>query len=137
MTEVLRVAAFADPHAPANHHVGNPAGIVLDATGLSPQRLLAIAADLGYSETVFVVRESGTQKQVRYFSPSAEIPFCGNATIALAIALAQLVGPGSRGFLTPAGAIAVTTALDGTGALSASLVSVTPRVSALEATVLQ
>ena len=137
MTEVLRVAAFADPHAPADQPVGNPAGTVLDAAGMSPQLMLEIAAEVGYSETVFVVRESDSCTEVRYFSPSAEVPFCGHATIALAIALAKRDGPGSREFVTPAGPITVTTALDGTGALSASLVSVTPRVSALEASVLQ
>ena len=49
MTEVLRYAAFTD--TPAG---GNPAGIVLDAGGLSDAEMLRIAADVGYSETAFV-----------------------------------------------------------------------------------
>lgn len=44
--QVLRMTAFADD--PAG---GNPAGVVLDASGLDDRTMLAIAADLGYSET--------------------------------------------------------------------------------------
>ena len=31
---------------------------------------------------------------VRYFSPLAEVPFCGHATIATAVAYAERHGPG-------------------------------------------
>lgn len=50
MTEIQRYAAFtADPRG------GNPAGVVLDAGGLTEAEWLAIAAEVGYSETAFVV----------------------------------------------------------------------------------
>ena len=49
-TEVLRYAAFT-----VDGHGGNPAGIVLDARGLDVAEMQAIAADVGYSETAFLV----------------------------------------------------------------------------------
>ena len=46
-----------------------------------------IARDVGYSETVFLAGDGGANWRARYFSPEAEVPFCGHATIAGAIAL--------------------------------------------------
>ncbi len=68
-TEILRYAAFTD--APEG---GNPAGVVPDATGLD-NAMLAIAAEVGYSETAFLLptAERGVF-DVRYFSPVAEVP---------------------------------------------------------------
>lgn len=52
-----------------------------------------IAADVGFSETVFAAPlENGWR--VRYFSPLAEVPFCGHATIALGAVLAAQQGDG-------------------------------------------
>lgn len=118
MTEILRLAAFTDD--PAG---GNPAGVVLDAAGLDAARMQAIAADVGYSETAFV---DGTR--VRYFSPEAEVPFCGHATIATAVALAQRDGPGDVLLETQAGPVAISTRADAGGAITATLTSVTARV---------
>ena len=47
---VLRYSAFTtDPSG------GNPAGVVLDARGLSDDAMQRIAADVGYSETAFLL----------------------------------------------------------------------------------
>ena len=85
-TEVLRYAAFT-----VDGHGGNPAGIVLDARGLDVAEMQAIAADVCYSETAFLVgrRAQPNVYDVRYFSPAQEVPFCGHATIASAVALAE------------------------------------------------
>jgi PhzF family phenazine biosynthesis protein len=57
-------------------------------------RMLAIAAEVGYSETVFAAPiEDGWR--VRYFAPQMEVPFCGHATIALGAALALAHGDGT------------------------------------------
>jgi PhzF family phenazine biosynthesis protein len=119
---VLRYAAFTTEGVG-----GNPAGVVLDASGLDAGRRLAIAAEVGYSETAFV--ESGAepgQFRVRYFSPKAEVAFCGHATIATAVALAKLNGPGRLRFDTLAGPVPVETVLDEYG-FSATLTSVATR----------
>ncbi|MGA4842343.1 PhzF family phenazine biosynthesis protein [Streptomyces sp. G45] len=126
--DVLRYTAFAtDPKG------GNPAGIVLDASGLDDAAMLAIAADLGYSESAFLtpgpagLGPEGRAFTVRYFSPRAEVPFCGHATVATAVALAERGGPGDFVFATPAGTVPVTVAEDD-GVLRATLTSVEPRV---------
>ncbi|MFD8795329.1 PhzF family phenazine biosynthesis protein [Streptomyces vinaceus] len=129
MTEVLRYTAFStDPAG------GNPAGVVLDASGLDEAGMLRIAAGLGYSETAFLTAPpeglggaEGRAFTVRYFSPKAEVPFCGHATVATAVALAERIGPGELVFATPAGTVPVSvTAAD--GGLRAVLTSVEPYV---------
>ncbi|MFF4945148.1 PhzF family phenazine biosynthesis isomerase [Streptomyces rubiginosohelvolus] len=121
--EVLRYTAFsADPAG------GNPAGVVLDAAGLDEERMLAIAAELGYSESAFLTERTGEDAYtIRYFSPKAEVPFCGHATVATALALAERDGPGALEFTTPAGLVPVSVVREG-GTLRATLTSVAPHV---------
>ncbi|WP_097887737.1 PhzF family phenazine biosynthesis protein [Streptomyces sp. st140] len=121
--EVLRYTAFsADPAG------GNPAGVVLDAAGLDEERMLAIAAELGYSESAFLTERTGEGAYtIRYFSPKAEVPFCGHATVATALALAERDGPGALEFTTPAGLVPVSVVREG-GTLRATLTSVAPHV---------
>lgn len=126
MTNVLRYTAFSSD--PAG---GNPAGVVLDASGLDHDAMLAIAAELGYSESAFLsappegLGEAGRAFTIRYFSPKAEVPFCGHATVATAVALGERVGPGELVFATRAGTVPVTVTEDG-GTLRATLSSVEP-----------
>lgn len=63
---------------------GNPAGVVLDADGLSEAEMLKIARELNNSETAFVFSPDDTDHDVRirYFTPTVEVPVCGHATIA-------------------------------------------------------
>jgi predicted PhzF superfamily epimerase YddE/YHI9 len=79
--DALRYTAFA-----ASEGGGNPAGVVLDARGMSDREMQALAADIGFSETAFLFPEDSwtgsptdegrqRQAQVRYFSPLAEVPF--------------------------------------------------------------
>lgn len=122
--EILRYVAFSpDPGG------GNPAGVVPDARGLDDAEQLAIAAGLGYSETAFLT--AGAEERsydVRYFSPKAEVPFCGHATVAAALALAERIGPGRVLFRTRAGEVPVDIAATADGALEATLTSVEPHV---------
>ena len=126
--DILRYAAFTtDPEG------GNPAGVVLDATGLDDAAMLAVAADLGYPETAFLTRDRNgaageRDYDVRYFSPKAEVPFCGHATIATAVALAERIGAGELLFRTRAGEVPVDVEVESDGVLRATLTSVEPRV---------
>ncbi|MEV8334126.1 PhzF family phenazine biosynthesis isomerase [Streptomyces niveus] len=127
--EVLRYTAFStDPGG------GNPAGVVLDASGLTDDAMLAIAAGLGYSESAFLTAapesagEPGRAFTIRYFSPKAEVPFCGHATVATALALAERIGAGDLVFETRAGTVPVTVAATESGDLRATLTSVEPHV---------
>lgn len=87
-TEILKLAAFSD-----GDQGGNPAGVWLGASLPDEVRMQQIAADVGFSETAFAAPlENGWR--VRYFSPLAEVPFCGHATIALGAVLAAQQGDG-------------------------------------------
>lgn len=125
MSEVLRYAAFADD--PSG---GNPAGVVLDARGLDDAAMQAIAAEVGFSETAFLVDRGNGAFDVRYFSPVAEVPFCGHATIASAVAYAERHGPGFLTLETKAGVVTVATTVEAR-AITATLTSVPPRSAAL------
>ncbi len=119
MNEVHRLAAFsADPGG------GNPAGVVPDARGLSDREMLQIAADVGYSETAFLVDAGNGSYDVRYFSPLAEVPFCGHATIASGV----LLGAGEWLFATRSGDVAVDVSRQDDGLVTATLTSVSPHV---------
>jgi PhzF family phenazine biosynthesis protein len=63
---------------------GNPAGVVLDAEGLSERQMQVIARELNNSETAFVLppRNGDHDVHVRFFTPTVEVPVCGHATIA-------------------------------------------------------
>jgi PhzF family phenazine biosynthesis protein len=120
--QVLRLAAFTD--VPTG---GNPAGVVLDASALTDADMQAIAAEVGYSETAFITGADGDATTIRYFSPLAEVPFCGHATIATGVALARRDGPGEIVLATRSGRVVVETQRDGDG-VTATLTSVAPHV---------
>lgn len=86
---VLKIAAFSDGDAG-----GNPAGVVLADVFPGDDEMQRIAAEVGFSETVFAVPAAHGWR-VRYFSPASEVPFCGHATIALGAALALSRGDGA------------------------------------------
>jgi PhzF family phenazine biosynthesis protein len=118
--EVLRYSAFPEGGAG-----GNPAGVVLGAASLSDPQMLAIAEAVGYSETAFLSPASGsdpTRLRVRYFSPRAEVDFCGHATVASAVAIAERNGAGVLTFETNVGPVPVSTRDDGSE-LTATLTS--------------
>lgn len=120
--DVLRYVAFStDPDG------GNPAGVVLDASGADEEIMSRTAAEVGYSETAFVVPRQDGSLDVRYFSPLVEVPFCGHATIATAVAYAQRHGVGGLTFHTRAGEVEVSTAVAPDDSVTATLVSVPPR----------
>ncbi|WP_394553176.1 PhzF family phenazine biosynthesis protein [Agromyces sp. MMS24-JH15] len=124
--EILRYAAFTDD--PAG---GNPAGVVLDASTLDDAAMQAIATEVDYAETAFVTAvDADGARVIRYFSPIAEVPFCGHATVATAVALAGVEGPGAIRFRTPVGDVRIETTVDASGA-SAAFTSVEPVVAAL------
>ncbi len=85
---VQKIAAFSDGDIG-----GNPAGVVIAEMHPSEEEMQAIAAEVGFSETAFAAPHKDGFR-VRYFSPEAEVPFCGHATIALGAALALKEGDG-------------------------------------------
>jgi PhzF family phenazine biosynthesis protein len=79
---------------------GNPAGVVLDARGMSDPMMQKIAGELNLSETAFLLPPSvkGADIQIRWFTPAAEVPLCGHATIA---SFHALVEEGMHGMKRP------------------------------------
>ncbi len=63
---------------------GNPAGVVLNADGLSDKQMQQIAREMNKSETAFIFNKPETEYdiEVRFFTPTNEVPICGHATIA-------------------------------------------------------
>lgn len=86
---VLKLAAFSK-----NGQGGNPAGVAFYDEMPSESEMLAIAKEVGYSETAFLVKQADGWR-VRYFAPEMEVPFCGHATIALGAALGERFGEGT------------------------------------------
>jgi PhzF family phenazine biosynthesis protein len=86
--DILKLAAFSD-----GNHGGNPAGVWIGDALPDDATMQRIAAEVGFSETAFAAPVEGGWR-VRYFSPLAEVPFCGHATIALGAALAGRQGDG-------------------------------------------
>lgn len=70
---------------------GNPAGVVLDADGLSDAVMQQIARELNNSETAFILGATAEDHdiRVRFFTPTCEVPSCGHATIAAHYVLAR------------------------------------------------
>lgn len=118
---LYRLSAFTtDPAG------GNPAGVWIGDGLPDAAEMLRIAAEVGFSETAFVAPATGTTRTVRYFSPKAEVPFCGHATIAAGVQIATLDGPGTYAFETQAGRVPVTVRVVN-GHAEAALTSVATR----------
>ncbi len=86
MAEILVVHAFTRESIPNS---GNPAGVVLDADGLTDAEMQAIAAKVNVSETAFVLTAERATRRLRFFTPEMEIDFCGHATLAAWWSLAK------------------------------------------------
>lgn len=71
MTDVRVLRVFTRDDAGGNH-----LGVVEDPSGLDTAGMQAIAAELGYSETVFFESD-----RVRIFTPVAEMPFAGHPIV--------------------------------------------------------
>jgi PhzF family phenazine biosynthesis protein len=63
---------------------GNPAGVVPNADELTGQQMQKIAREMNNSETAFIINRPGPgyDIEVRFFTPTREVPICGHATIA-------------------------------------------------------
>lgn len=84
--QILRV--FTDGTTGGNH-----LGVVADTVNLDAGRMQAIAAELGFSETVFIDWQTGRVPHVRIFTPVSELPFAGHPLVGAAWLLLR-AGPG-------------------------------------------
>ncbi|HKT73251.1 MAG TPA: PhzF family phenazine biosynthesis isomerase [Steroidobacteraceae bacterium] len=77
--QVHQVDAFT-----RDRFTGNPAGVVLNADGLTDPQMLAIARELNNADTAFIFSADGADHDLRarFFTPRTEAGFVGHATVA-------------------------------------------------------
>jgi trans-2,3-dihydro-3-hydroxyanthranilate isomerase len=67
---------------------GNQLAVFTDARGLDAEGMQALALEVGFSETVFVLPpEAGGNVRIRIFTPYFELPFAGHPTLGTAFVL--------------------------------------------------
>lgn len=66
---------------------GNPLGVFLDGDEIPESDRQSVAADLGFSETVFMDDKDGGR--LRIFTPGTELPFAGHPLVGTAWLLAR------------------------------------------------
>jgi trans-2,3-dihydro-3-hydroxyanthranilate isomerase len=70
---------------------GNQLAVFLDGRGLAAKVMQAVAHEMNFSETTFILpaETSGTDFRLRIFTPATEMPMAGHPTIGSAFALAR------------------------------------------------
>ena len=68
---------------------GNQLAVFTDARGLDAETMQALAREINYSESTFVLpAEEGGHAKMRIFTPAQELPFAGHPTLGTAFVLA-------------------------------------------------
>lgn len=100
--------AWVDVFA-AEEMTGNPLAVVLDAEGWTVSRMQRFAAELGISETTFVLpAQHGGDHRVRIFTPARELPMAGHPIVGTAWVLHAAERMGDDGVIeTGAGPLRV------------------------------
>jgi predicted PhzF superfamily epimerase YddE/YHI9 len=83
--EVVRVFVGDDGRG------GNPLGVFGQGHGIADDAMLGVAADLGFSETVFV--EDAARGELRIFTPAVELPLAGHPLVGTAWLLHEQGAP--------------------------------------------
>src|SRR5688572_29268426 len=82
---------------------GNQLAVFLDGRGLSTERMQAIAREMNFSESTFILPSdaAGTDVRMRIFTPNSEMPMAGHPTIGSTFALAHtdVIAPGAARFV--------------------------------------
>lgn len=88
--QMFRVDAFTD-----RVFHGNPAAVVPLKGWLADATLQAIAMENNLSETAFFVPDRSAF-HLRWFTPAAEVPLCGHATLATAFVIFAFLSPSKK-----------------------------------------
>jgi len=93
---------------------GNQLGVFAHAAAIAEERMQAIALELGFSETVFVLpARDGGDARARIFTPTAELPFAGHPVLGTAFVLADERGADAIALETGAGTVSISLRRDG------------------------
>jgi PhzF family phenazine biosynthesis protein len=85
--EMYQLAAFT-----SQPFGGNPAAVVPLEHWIDEALMQRIAAENNLSETAFFVPAGNGEWQIRWFTPSVEVPLCGHATLASAAVIRDRLG---------------------------------------------
>ena len=97
---------------------GNQLAVFTDARGIAAETMQALALEIGFSETTFVLPpEQGGTARVRIFNPDHEMQFAGHPVLGTAWALAQPLQRGAVELETGSGIVPVEIDRDESGAL--------------------
>jgi PhzF family phenazine biosynthesis protein len=104
----MRVAIFQIDAFTNTRFSGNPAAVMPLDRFPEDAVMQAIAAENNLSETAFIV-PFGDDYQLRWFTPTLEVPLCGHATLASAAAVMERIHPQRQDvvFHTASGALPV------------------------------
>lgn len=95
---------------------GNQLAVFTDARGLSDELMQALALEIGFSETVFVLPpEQGGTVRIRIFDPDVEMPFAGHPALGAAFVLGAPLQLGVLELETGVGIVPVTLERDQSG----------------------
>jgi predicted PhzF superfamily epimerase YddE/YHI9 len=100
MAELHVLRVFCD----AQWGFGNPLGVFLDGDEIPEERRQDVAAELGFSETVFV--DDAASGRIRIFTPGLELDFAGHPSVGTAWLLGKEREPVSV-LRPPAGEVVV------------------------------
>jgi trans-2,3-dihydro-3-hydroxyanthranilate isomerase len=81
---------------------GNQLAVLPEASGLSDAQMQQIAREFNFSESTFVLPSTTGTRQVRIFTPVAELPFAGHPNVGTAFVLATIGELGEIGDATTA-----------------------------------
>ncbi len=95
---------------------GNQLAVFTDARGLDKTMMQALALEIGFSETTFVLPpEQGGTVRIRIFTPKSELPFAGHPCLGTAWVLASSLERGVVELETMSGIVPVELERDGNG----------------------
>jgi trans-2,3-dihydro-3-hydroxyanthranilate isomerase len=114
---------------------GNQLAVFTDARGLDGATMQALALEIGFSETVFVLpAEAGGTARIRIFNPVSEMAFAGHPTLGAAFVLGAPLQLGVVELETGAGIVPVALERDESGRIVfGRMTQPVPRVEPVEA----
>jgi trans-2,3-dihydro-3-hydroxyanthranilate isomerase len=113
---------------------GNQLAVFTDARGIDDGTMQALALEIGFSETVFVLpAESGGTARIRIFNPRSEMPFAGHPTLGTAFVLGAPLQLGVIALETGVGIVPVSLERDESGRIVfGRMTQPVPRIEAVD-----
>ena len=97
---------------------GNQLAVFTDGRDVEPETMQALALEIGFSETVFVLpAEAGGDVRIRIFTPRVELPFAGHPVLGAAFVLAAPLQRAVISLETGSGVVPVQLERDAAGSL--------------------